>query len=60
MVLRDLAHLHASFMSSEFSPLLHEHWMEEMNGDKMAAMSPVWKGLLEHALAEFPEFWTSE
>ena len=60
MVLRDLAQLHASFMSEENGHLLKSQWIEEMTGDKIASMTPLWSALLDYAQSEFPQFWTKE
>ena len=57
VVLRDLAQFHASFSSKELG---HRKWIEEISREKMVALSPLWKGLLDHAQSEFPEFWTNE
>ena len=59
-MLRDLAQLHASYMSDEFNHVLSSNWIEEMGGAKMAAMADVWTGLLDHAVLEFPQFWPTE
>ena len=57
--MRDVAKIHAEFLG-RLDWLKAQLWLEGFSTERMVKLRTVWKELLKHAHAEFPEMWSQE